>query len=138
MTGPYDWLGDKVPVTLEAGSGFHFRERDRRLWVMGPGDQHDWGRIREWLAMRAPRAEVKEPDGFISGNYEMTFDHHPLVGETERSGVWASCGFSGHGVMHSPAIADNLAAMINGDSPPMDIRALNPRRTEPLIDSTQL
>jgi len=138
ITGPYDWLGDKVPVTLEAGSGFHFRERDRRLWVMGPGDQHDWNRIREWIAMRAPRAEVREPDGFLAGNYEMTFDHHPLVGETERPGVWSSCGFSGHGVMHSPAIADNLAAMINGDSPPLDIRSLSPRRTEPLIDSTQL
>jgi sarcosine oxidase subunit beta len=138
MTGPYDWLGDKVPMTLEAGSGFHFRERDRRLWVMGPGDQHDWGRIREWLAMRAPRAAVPEPDGFFAGDYEVTFDHHPLVGETARPGVWSSCGFSGHGVMHSPAVADSLAAMINGDSPPIDIRALSPLRTEPLIDSTQL
>jgi sarcosine oxidase subunit beta len=138
MTGPYDWLGERVPIVLEAGSGFHFRERDRRLWVMGPGDQHDWGRVRDWLAMRAPRAVVVEPEGFLAGNYEMTFDHHPLVGETERAGVWASCGFSGHGVMHSPAIADNLAAMINGDSPPMDIRSLSPRRVEPLVDSTQL
>jgi sarcosine oxidase subunit beta len=138
MTGPYDWLGDRVPITLEAGSGFHFRERDRRLWVMGPGDQHDWNRIREWLAMRAPRAEVLEPDGYINGNYEMTFDHHPLVGETARGGVWSSCGFSGHGVMQSPAVADNLAAMINGDSPPLDIRPLSPQRTEPLIDLTQL
>jgi sarcosine oxidase subunit beta len=138
MTGPYDWLGDRVPITLESGSGFHFRERDRRLWVMGPGDQHDWNRIREWLAMRAPRAEVLEPDGYISGNYEMTFDHHPLVGETARGGVWSSCGFSGHGVMQSPAVADNLAAMINGDSPPLDIRSMSPQRTEPLIDLTQL
>jgi sarcosine oxidase subunit beta len=81
---------------------------------------------------------VAEPDAFISGNYEVTFDHHPLVGETAMPGVWASCGFSGHGVMHSPAVADNLAAMINGDSPPMDIRALSPLRTEPLIDNTQL
>ena len=138
MTGPYDWLGDSVPMTLEAGSGFHFRERDRRLWVMGPGDQHDWNRIRDWLAMRAPRAAVQEPDGFLDGNYEVTFDHHPLVGETSRPGLWSSCGFSGHGVMHSPAVADSLAAMINGDSPPMDIRALSPQRTEPLIDATQL
>jgi glycine/D-amino acid oxidase-like deaminating enzyme len=76
--------------------------------------------------------------GFISGNYEMTFDHHPLVGETARGGVWSSCGFSGHGVMQSPAVADNLAAMINGDSPPLDIRSLSPQRTEPLIDLTQL
>ncbi|HEX3509164.1 MAG TPA: FAD-binding oxidoreductase [Candidatus Dormibacteraeota bacterium] len=138
MTGPYDWLGDRVPMTLEAGSGFHFRERDRRLWVMGPGEQHDWGRIRDWLAMRAPRALVQEPDGFLTGNYEVTFDHHPLVGETARHGIWASCGFSGHGVMQSPAVADSLAAMINGDSPPLDIRALSPQRTEPLIDTTQL
>ena len=138
QTGPYDWLGDAVPMTLEAGSGFHFRERDRRLWVMGPGDQHDWGRIRDWLAMRAPRAAVREPDGFFTGSYEVTFDHHPLVGETARAGVWSSCGFSGHGVMHSPAVADSLAAMINGDSPPIDIEALNPQRTKPLIDSTQL
>ena len=138
ITGPYDWLGDRVPMTLEAGSGFHFRERDGRLWVMGPGDQHDWGRIRDWLEIRAPRAAVPEPDGFLTGDYEVTFDHHPLVGETTRPGVWASCGFSGHGVMHSPAVADSLAAMINGDSPPMDIRALSPQRTEPLIDPTQL
>ena len=41
-------------------------------------------------------------------------------------------------VMHSPAVAESLAAMINGDSPPIDIRALSPQRTEPLIDSTQL
>ena len=125
-------------MTLEAGSGFHFRERDGRLWVMGPGDQHDWRRIRDWLAIRAPRAAVQEPDGQLSGNYEVTFDHHPLVGETQRRGVWSSCGFSGHGVMHSPAVSDSLAAMINGDSPPMDIRALSPQRTEPLIDPTQL
>jgi sarcosine oxidase subunit beta len=138
ITGPYDWMGDRVPMTLEAGSGFHFRERERHLWVMGPGDQHDWNRIREWLAMRAPRAAVPEPAGFLTGSYEVTFDHHPLVGETARSGVWSSCGFSGHGVMHSPAVSDNLAAMINGDSPPLDIRALSPLRSEPLIDATQL
>jgi glycine/D-amino acid oxidase-like deaminating enzyme len=138
ITGPYDWLGDKVPLTLEAGSGFHFRERDGRLWVMGPGDQHDWSRIRDWLAMRAPRAAVAQPDGYLTGNYEVTFDHHPLVGETLRPGVWSSCGFSGHGVMHSPAVADSLAAMINGDSPPIDIRALSPLRSQPLVDSTQL
>jgi sarcosine oxidase subunit beta len=140
MTGPYDWLGDKVPMVLDAGSGFHFRERDRRLWIMVPEDQDrlNWETTREWLNTWAPRAAVSEPDGSFGGDYEVTFDHHPLVGETSRDGVWASCGFSGHGVMHSPAVADNLAAMINGDSPPMDIRALSPQRTEPLIDPTQL
>jgi glycine/D-amino acid oxidase-like deaminating enzyme len=61
-----------------------------------------------------------------------------LVGETSWPGVSASCGFSGHGVMHSPAIADNLAAMILGQTPPLDISSLSPLRTEPLIDATQV
>jgi len=140
ITGPYDWLGDKVPMVLDAGSGFHFRERDRHLWIMVPEDRDrlDWNGSRDWLDEWAPPAAVSEPAGSFGGNYEVTFDHHPLVGETARAGVWSSCGFSGHGVMQSPAVADNLAAMINGDSPPLDIRALSPRRTEPLIDTTQL
>jgi glycine/D-amino acid oxidase-like deaminating enzyme len=47
-------------------------------------------------------------------------------------------GFCGHGVMHSSAVGDNLTAMINGDSPPLDMRSLSPQCVEPLIDSTQL
>jgi choline dehydrogenase-like flavoprotein len=85
----FDPSAEPAGSTSKALGGFrtqHGSERDRRLWVMGPGDQHDWNRIREWLSMRAPRAEVLEPDGFISGNYEVTFDHHPLVGETARGG----------------------------------------------------
>ena len=41
-----------------------------------------------------------------------------MVGETARPGVWASCGFSDHGVMHAPAVAESLAAMILGQTPP--------------------
>ena len=76
--------------------------------------------------------------GHWTGRYEVTFDHHALVGATERPGVWACCGFSGHGVMQSPAVGEALAAMILGETPPLDIGALSPLRTEPLIDRTQL
>ncbi len=137
QVGPFDWLGS-VPMTLEAGSGYHFRERDGRLLVMGPGDQHDFGHFREWLRRRAPRAVVEEPERHWTGFYELSPDHHALVGRTEREGVWASCGFSGHGVMHSPAIAESLAAMLLGETPPVDISALSPLRAERLVDRTQL
>jgi glycine/D-amino acid oxidase-like deaminating enzyme len=40
--------------------------------------------------------------------------------------------------MHSPAIGDALAAMILGDSPPIDISALSPLRKQALVDVTQL
>ena len=138
MVGPFDWLGDTVPMTLEAGSGYHFREREGRLWVMGPGDQHSWDHFRAWLELRVPRAALPEPAGHWTGSYEVTFDHHALVGATERPGVWACCGFSGHGVMQSPAVGAALAAMILGQTPALDIGALSPLRTEPLIDRTQL
>ncbi len=68
----------------------------------------------------------------------MTFDQHPLVGQTARPGVWASCGFSGHGVMHAPAVTESLAAMILGQTPSVDISAFSPLRTEPLVDFTQM
>jgi glycine/D-amino acid oxidase-like deaminating enzyme len=138
QVGPFDWLPAGVPVTLEAGSGYHFREREGRLLLTGPGDQHDYGHFRRWLERRAPRAAVETFERHWTGNYEMTADHHPLVGQTERDAVWACCGFSGHGVMHSPAIGDSLAAMLLGDTPPVDIAALSPLRTEHLVDRTQL
>ena len=138
MVGPFDWLPGDVPMTLEAGSGYHFRERDRMLWLMGPGDQHDWSHFRGWLERRVPAAVQAEPTAHWTGSYEVSFDHHGLVGETERPGVWACCGFSGHGVMQSPAVGAALAAMILGETPPIDISALSPLRTEPLLDRTQL
>jgi sarcosine oxidase subunit beta len=138
MVGPFPWLSGAVPMTLEAGSGYHFREREGRLWVMGPGDQHSWEHFRAWLELRVPAAAAPEPADHWTGSYEVTFDHHGLVGETERPGVWACCGFSGHGVMQSPAVGAALAAMILGETPPLDIGALSPLRTEPLIDRTQL
>lgn len=136
--GPFEWLSPGVPVTLDADTGYHFREREGYLLVTGPGDPYDWAHYREWLSRFAPGAAADRPSGHWTGFYEMTFDHHPLVGLTERPGVWASCGFSGHGVMHAPAVGDCLAAMILGQTPPIDISALSPLRTEELVDTTQL
>ncbi len=137
--GPFSWLGGlAVPMTLEAGSGYHFRERDRGLWVTGPGDQRAGEHFRDWLWRRVPATAGSEPSGRWFGDYEVTFDHHALVGQTERPGVWACCGFSGHGVMQSPAVGEGLAAMILGLTPPIDLAPLSPLRTEPLVDRTQL
>jgi sarcosine oxidase subunit beta len=138
QVGPFEWLSPDLPVTLDAGTGYHLRVRDGRLLVIGPGDPTAWDHHRHWLARRLPRAAAERPEHRWTGFYEMTFDHHPLVGATERPGVWASCGFSGHGVMHSPAVADCLAAMVLGDTPPIDIAALSPLRKEALVDLTQL
>ncbi len=138
QAGPYDWLPARVPVTLEVDTGFHFRERDGRLLLIGPGDPRDWASLRDWLCRVAPRAGVERPETHWTGFYEMTFDHHPLVGRTEREDVWASCGSSGHGVMQSPAVGDCVAAMMLGETPPVDVSALSPLRTGALVGPTQL
>ena len=85
-----------------------------------------------------PRTRGCEPVQGWFGNYEMTFDHHALLGATERDGVFACCGFSGHGVMQSPAAGEALAALLSGETPAVDVAALSPLRTEPLVDRTQL
>lgn len=55
-----------------------------------------------------------------SGQYVMTPDHRPLIGETEVPGLWINTGYSGHGIMCSPAGGRILADLITGrlqDSP---------------------
>jgi len=138
MVSPAFALPPMMPLTIDINDGWVFRERDGQLLVVTPGDPQDWPLVRDWIAAHMPTAAVTQPANHWTGYYEVTFDHHPLVGQTEAPHVWASCGFSGHGVMHAPAIADNLAAMILGDAPSLDITALSPQRTAPLIDRTQV
>ncbi len=138
MVAPAFPLPATTPLTIDISGGWVFRERDGQLMIVSPGDPNDWPLVREWLAAHMPTAAVADPTTHWTGYYEVTFDHHPLVGQTENPKVWASCGFSGHGVMHAPAIAENLAAMILGESPSLDISALSPLRTVPLVDATQV
>lgn len=139
QVGPFPWVRDQGPMLLEVESGFHFRERDGRLLLMAPYEADDWDSHRDRLQWRVPAAAgTRAPEAQWAGDYEVTFDHHALAGPTGRPGVWALCGFSGHGVMQSPAVAASLAAMLLGETPPVDIGALDPRRTVALVDATQL
>jgi sarcosine oxidase subunit beta len=57
-------------------------------------------------------AEVN-PKRAWAGLYEMTPDHHPVLGPVkELSGFFLANGFSGHGVMHSPATGRIMADLI--------------------------
>jgi len=50
----------------------------------------------------------------------MTPDAHPILGEI-ADGVYAACGFSGHGFMQSPAVGRALAEEILGETPSLDL-----------------
>src|SRR6201999_3560054 len=55
-----------------------------------------------------------------AGLYDMTPDAHPIVGRI-ADGVYAACGFSGHGFMQSPAVGRALAELIHTGSPSVDL-----------------
>jgi sarcosine oxidase, subunit beta len=59
-----------------------------------------------------------------AGQYTMTPDHRPLIGPTAVDGLWINTGYSGHGVMGSPAGSRLLVDVLTGTIAP----AANPLR----------
>jgi sarcosine oxidase subunit beta len=72
------------------------------------------------LAHRFPPAAHCRIDDAWAGLYDMTPDAHPIVGRV-GDGVYAACGFSGHGFMQSPAVASALAEEILVGSSSLDL-----------------
>jgi sarcosine oxidase subunit beta len=129
--GPVEGVPADLPMTIEE-NGFHFRRvgadvlrlamGETELRWDGPAEVRpdlveDW---RERLAFRYPRAAGAPVRRAWAGFYDMTPDAHPIIGAV-ADGVYAACGFSGHGFMQSPAVGDAVAAELLGDTPPFDL-----------------
>jgi sarcosine oxidase subunit beta len=124
-------LPERLPLVIEAESGFHFRRRDGRLVIAMTDEEPRWGfeeRVDESvfddrlarLAHRYPPAAGTTIEWAWAGLYDMTPDAHPIIGWVGE-GVYAACGFSGHGFMQSPAAGDAAAAELLGEEPPFDL-----------------
>ena len=120
-TGPLE-LPERLPMVIESETGFHFRRRDDRLRIAMPDAAPRWGTDTsvdesvfgdrlERLAQRYPAAAGTRIDHAWAGLYDMTPDAHPIIGRI-ADGVYAACGFSGHGFMQSPAVGAALAELI--------------------------
>ncbi|HLM36522.1 MAG TPA: FAD-dependent oxidoreductase [Gaiellaceae bacterium] len=124
-------LPESLPMVLEAESGFHFRSRGDRLLLAMVDPEPRWSfeeevdetlfddRLERLRHRYAPAAEAAIERGW-AGLYDMTPDAHPILGEI-ANGVYAACGFSGHGFMQSPAVGRALAEEILGLSPSLDL-----------------
>jgi sarcosine oxidase subunit beta len=62
-----------------------------------------------------------------AGLYDMTPDAHPVIGWV-GDGVYAACGFSGHGFMQSPAVGSAVAHELLDNEPPLDLSPYRPGR----------
>jgi sarcosine oxidase subunit beta len=130
-TSPVAALPARLPLTVETETGFHFRRRGDSLVLAMAETTARWGfeeRVDDvladdWLARlrrRFPPAADTEIESAWAGLYDMTPDAHPIVGFV-ADGVYAACGFSGHGFMQSPAVGAAVAAEILGLTPPIDL-----------------
>jgi len=64
-----------------------------------------------------------------AGLYEISPDHHAILGRCGVEGLYLANGFSGHGVMHSPAAGHALAEIIlDGSSHTIDVSQLSLER----------
>ena len=96
---------------------------DRRVLasdLAGRGEP-DTGRARWRTTIRTgiehllPRLEYVSFSLLVSGVYDVTPDHQPILGAIPgRDDVFVACGFSGHGFMIAPAVARITADAVEG------------------------
>lgn len=125
-TVPTDVLPDTMPMTIWADDGFHLRVRDGRVLLLAP-ESDPVAPARERVPLL--RDVAIDRDAAWSGFYEMSPDHHAIVGRSVPfANLFLANGSSGHGVMHSPAIGRVVAEMIAGAPTSIDVSALRPSR----------
>jgi sarcosine oxidase subunit beta len=129
--GPVDGLPADLPMVVEEESGFHFRRRGDTLRLAMPEPVPRWGSDevvdeaivedkRRRLSHRYPPGAAAPVVRAWAGLYDMTPDAHPIIGWV-GDGVYAACGFSGHGFMQSPAVGRAVAEELLGLSPTVDL-----------------
>jgi sarcosine oxidase, subunit beta len=116
-----------LPMTIEGESGFHFRRAGDGLrlargepqlrWEVEPFVDDDLvSAALEQVAYRYPAAAGVGVARAWAGHYDMTPDAHPIIGWVAE-GVYAACGFSGHGFMQAPAVGAAVAEeLLTGES----------------------
>jgi sarcosine oxidase subunit beta len=123
---PFDEFPHSSPMVIDMTNGFHFRPEGRGFLMAWndpeetPGFKTDFENsfIEKVLTRAADRVPVFEnlavnPKRAWAGLYEMTPDHHAILGPVENvPGFFLANGFSGHGVMHSPATGKILSDLI--------------------------
>lgn len=116
-TEPFAALPHRFPMVIDMSTGFHFRREGKGILLAWndpeetPGFKTDFDPtfVEKILTRAADRVPclvdaAVNPRRAWAGLYEMTPDHHAIISEAPGvKGLFLTNGFSGHGVMHSPA-----------------------------------
>ncbi len=143
-------LPENLPMVIDIGSGFHFRpardfvdktansdnneilfaysDPDEKTSFDTNFDESFIKKVYEKAKHRAPFLYETEviKEKCRAGLYENTPDHHAILGGCSVEGLYFANGFSGHGVMHSPATGRALSEiMLEGKSSFLDVSCLS-------------
>jgi sarcosine oxidase subunit beta len=142
-TEPFPGLPEHLPMMIDMTSGWHFRQEGLGLLMAWAGTDQQAGfradfdpafieQILTHAAARVPAFAnlAVNPRRCWAGLYSMSPDHHAILGPApEVRGFYYANGFSGHGVMHSPATGRILADLIvHGQTHIIDAQDLNVQR----------
>jgi sarcosine oxidase subunit beta len=139
-TDAMTWIDPRWPMMVDNGSGVYMHPEGSGL-LMGlankaepPGfntnlDEDFIGEIVMAAIARMPRLEEGRVATSWAGLYEVTPDHHPIIGyHPELPNMLIAAGFSGHGFMHAPATGQLVTELILDGQPSIDLSALRLER----------
>lgn len=139
-TEPTNLIPHTAPMVVDMSTGFHFRPEGAGILLAwndvaetpGYKTSFDPAFIEKVLMHAVERLPGLEevpvnPRRAWAGLYEMTPDHYPVLGpDPQVKGFFYANGFSGHGVMHSPASGRITADYITkGDTDLVDASVLS-------------
>jgi sarcosine oxidase, subunit beta len=121
-----DFLPARFPMVIDMSNGFHFRREGDAILMAWPDNEETYGfktaftpdfieKILARAVNRVPQfADLPvNPHQCWAGMYEVSPDHHAIIGESPQvRGLFFANGFSGHGVMHSPATGRMVSDLI--------------------------
>ena len=138
-TEPLPFVHDRMPMIVDMKSGVYMHRESGGL-LLGLANPEEppgfdtsvnWDlleRVVEPAIHRVPALESAEVSNAWAGLYEVTPDYNAVIGPPAAvEGLMLANGFSGHGLMHSPAVGRLVAEWIVDGRPSLD---LHPFRLE--------
>ena len=127
-------FGPQLPMVIDFDKGKAWLHPEGPGLLVGMDNEGAaepiWDPVLDWqkfpdvavhLADRVPAlAEARVVTGW-AGFLEITPDEDPVVGWTHLDNVYTAAGFSGHGISIGPSLAAEVARVLDGEEPTLDI-----------------
>jgi glycine/D-amino acid oxidase-like deaminating enzyme len=139
-TEPLPFVRDTLPMIVDMKSGVYLHRESGGV-LLGLANPEEppgfdtsvnWDlleRVVEPAIHRVPALESAEVSNAWAGLYETTPDHNAVLGPPAGvEGLMLANGFSGHGLMHAPAVGRLIAEWIVDGRPSLDLHPLRLER----------